>query len=121
MSAGLLQHMLLDRPDPNEPIPLSNRKETIYGAVIPFFLIAWFAIGMRMWVRIRIMREPGWDDFLVVVAGIFNTVATGFVLSCKYHTEDAQAVAYFRIQQLTMGLAIIFFTLEPRICSSTNV
>ncbi|KAF2677194.1 hypothetical protein K458DRAFT_481444 [Lentithecium fluviatile CBS 122367] len=72
--------MLLHAPDPNEPLPISNRKETIYGAIIPFLLVSWVAIGLRMWVRFRIMREPGWDDFFVVLAGCLNTAATTLVL-----------------------------------------
>jgi hypothetical protein len=90
--ADILRYMLLNAPDPNEPLPVSNRKETIYGAVLPFFIVAWVAIGLRMWVRFRIMREPGWDDFFVVMAGCLNTIAVGFLLDCRYRKQEVRAV-----------------------------
>jgi hypothetical protein len=70
-------------PDPNEILPISNRPETIYGAVVPFLIISWFAVGMRIWVRLRVMRDIGWDDFFVVLAGCSNTVASALVINCK--------------------------------------
>ncbi|KAL6706100.1 hypothetical protein ACN47E_006016 [Coniothyrium glycines] len=72
----LLAAMLRNPPDPNEPQPLSNRKETIYGATIAFLALSWMAVLFRLWVRFRILREPGWDDFFVLVSAIINTVAT---------------------------------------------
>ncbi|KAJ4294371.1 hypothetical protein N0V90_008061 [Kalmusia sp. IMI 367209] len=81
----LIQQMLLNAPDPNEQQPISNRKETIWGTTMPFLFLCWAAVALRMWVRIRVMREPGWDDALVMLAVVLNTVATVFVLiSIKY-------------------------------------
>ena len=47
-------------------------------------VVTWFAVLMRFWVRLRIMREPGWDDALVLLAAILNTVATALVITCKW-------------------------------------
>lgn len=66
----LIQQMLLNAPDPNERLPVSNREETIYGATVPFLVLSWVAVGLRMWVRLRRIREPGWDDFFVVLAAV---------------------------------------------------
>ncbi|KAF2794936.1 hypothetical protein K505DRAFT_241057 [Melanomma pulvis-pyrius CBS 109.77] len=76
----ILLQMLANPPDPNEALPLSNRRETILGTTIPFLIISWMAILFRLYVRFRIVREPGWDDFFVVLAGTCNTIATTFLI-----------------------------------------
>jgi len=35
---ALLTEMVRNAPDPNEPLPLSNRPETIYGTTITFLV-----------------------------------------------------------------------------------
>ncbi|KAF9693665.1 hypothetical protein EKO04_008337 [Ascochyta lentis] len=72
----LLAEMIQKAPDPHEPLPLSNRKETIYGLTIPFLVVTWIAVLFRLWVRCRVVREPGWDDFFVVLSAVSNTAAT---------------------------------------------
>ncbi|KAJ8112505.1 hypothetical protein OPT61_g5133 [Boeremia exigua] len=73
---ALLLEMVQKAPDRNEPLPLSNRPETIYGTTITFLVVTWIAVFFRLWVRLRVVREPGWDDLLVVLAAILNTAAT---------------------------------------------
>ncbi|CBX92052.1 predicted protein [Plenodomus lingam JN3] len=63
-------------PDPNDPQPLSNRKETIYGTTLTFLTVSWMAVFFRLWVRFKVVREPGLDDAFVVGAALCNTVAT---------------------------------------------
>jgi hypothetical protein len=46
-------NMLQNPPDPNEPLPLSNRRETIYGVTLPFLVsaienfLAWASTNKR--------------------------------------------------------------------------
>ena len=82
------------QPDPNEPLPISNRPETIYGAVVPFLIISWCAICMRIYVRSRIMRDLGWDDLFVVLAACSNTAASALVLYCEYNDYMAYTSTY---------------------------
>ncbi|KAH6639686.1 hypothetical protein C7974DRAFT_136906 [Boeremia exigua] len=82
---ALVMEMVEKAPDPYEPLPLSNRPETIFGTTIPFLIATWIAVFFRLWVRFRVVKEPGWDDLLVVIAAIFNTAATIIVcVSVKY-------------------------------------
>lgn len=64
--------MMKNPPDPNEPLPLSNRPATLYGATLPFHLLSWAAVLFRLHVRFRTVREPGWDDYLIMLCIIFN-------------------------------------------------
>ncbi|KAJ4987283.1 hypothetical protein SVAN01_07294 [Stagonosporopsis vannaccii] len=81
----ILLEMVQKAPDPNEPLPLSNRPETIYGTTIPFLVVTWIAVFFRLWVRIKVLREPGWDDTLVVIAALLNTAATVTVCISVQH------------------------------------
>jgi hypothetical protein len=49
----------------DDPEPLANRKETILGWVITFLIVSWVCVSFRLYVRLKIVRAPGWDDFFV--------------------------------------------------------
>ncbi|KAF2844654.1 hypothetical protein T440DRAFT_314210 [Plenodomus tracheiphilus IPT5] len=67
--------MMAHPPDPNEPMPLANRKSTMFGVTISFHVLSWIFVCIRLHTRLRIIREPGWDDAFVVVAALFNLVS----------------------------------------------
>ncbi|KAF2035620.1 hypothetical protein EK21DRAFT_54601 [Setomelanomma holmii] len=81
----MLLAMLANPPDPNEPLPVANRRETIYGLTISFLILSWFAVLFRLWVRVRIVRDPGWDDMFVLLAAVSNTAATACVCLSVEH------------------------------------
>ncbi|EMD68417.1 hypothetical protein COCSADRAFT_80211 [Bipolaris sorokiniana ND90Pr] len=82
---GILAHMLSNPPPADEPQPLSNKKGTIFGITLTFLAVAWFAVLFRLWVRIRIVKEFGWDDGFVLLAQCLNTAATIIVcISVRY-------------------------------------
>ncbi|KAI0105371.1 hypothetical protein F4776DRAFT_475831 [Hypoxylon sp. NC0597] len=51
----------------NEPEPISNRPETIWGVVISCMIVSWICVGLRLYVRFRVVRAPGWDDLCVIL------------------------------------------------------
>ncbi|PSN68649.1 hypothetical protein BS50DRAFT_619467 [Corynespora cassiicola Philippines] len=116
-SERMLIEMLANPPDPNEPLPVSNRKETLYGTTVPFLVVTWMAVGMRLWVRLRIIREPGWDDFFVVLAAVLNTIATALVLkSIDYGL--GQHFLYIGIEKV--GSYLLYFYVENAIYISNT-
>jgi hypothetical protein len=38
----------------------------IYILSITLIVGAWLAVGLRLWVRVRITKSPGWDDAAMV-------------------------------------------------------
>ncbi|PVI00608.1 hypothetical protein DM02DRAFT_562695 [Periconia macrospinosa] len=80
MTDLLIQSLLLNAPDPNEPLPLSNQPATIYGITLTFLVVSCFFVALRLWVRFRVIHDPGWDDFLVVLACMCNITATAVLL-----------------------------------------
>ncbi|KAF2441746.1 hypothetical protein P171DRAFT_456729 [Karstenula rhodostoma CBS 690.94] len=101
----LKTQMLLHPPDPNEKLPVANRPETIWGATMTFLILTWLAVILRFWVRLRVMREPGWDDALVLVAILLNTAVTVCVLvSLQYgfgqhflYNSASQRIGYIKM------------------------
>ncbi|KAF2645529.1 hypothetical protein P280DRAFT_503661 [Massarina eburnea CBS 473.64] len=61
--------------DPNEKIPISNQSRTAYAVTIPFHIICWGAVLFRLHTRFRVVREPGWDDYLIMVGVTLNLMA----------------------------------------------
>ncbi|KAI1445514.1 hypothetical protein F5Y02DRAFT_127274 [Annulohypoxylon stygium] len=51
----------------NEPEPISNRPATIWGVVISCLVVSWICVSLRLYVRLLIVRAPGWDDLCVLL------------------------------------------------------
>ncbi|KAF2127152.1 hypothetical protein P153DRAFT_398518 [Dothidotthia symphoricarpi CBS 119687] len=105
----LLTEMIAKAPDPDEPLPFSNRKATIYGSTIPFLIISWVAVLFRFWVRFRVVREPGWDDVFVLLAAMCNTAATICVCFSVEHGLG-QHMLYLGLENVERYL--MFFYIE---------
>jgi hypothetical protein len=39
-------------------------------------LVSWVAVLFRLWVRFRVVRNPGWDDLLVTISSVRGKQAT---------------------------------------------
>ncbi|KAF1928617.1 uncharacterized protein M421DRAFT_420501 [Didymella exigua CBS 183.55] len=109
---ALLAEAIQKAPDPHEPLPYLNRPATIYGWTISFLVVTWFAFSFRLWVRIRVVREPGWDDVLVAVAAILNTVAS-ISVCISIHYGLGQHMLYLGEKKL--GAYFISFYIEHSI------
>lgn len=42
--------------------------QTLLGVSIAFFILSLVAVGLRCFVRVKIVRAFGWDDTVMVVA-----------------------------------------------------
>ncbi|KAL0941911.1 uncharacterized protein CTRU02_204674 [Colletotrichum truncatum] len=64
----------------DEGLPFENRKGTIIGIIVPFLVLAWVSVGLRIYTRVRIVKAPGWDDIVIVIA-LFAGSASAIGLS----------------------------------------
>ncbi|KAF1849755.1 uncharacterized protein K460DRAFT_390421 [Cucurbitaria berberidis CBS 394.84] len=103
----LIMSVILNPPDENEPLPLSNRKATILGTTITFLIASWIAVLFRLWVRFRIVREPGLDDAFILLAAMTNTVASTCVCLSVYHGLG-QHMLYLGIPKME-GFLVLFY------------
>jgi len=70
----------------NEPIPFTNRPATLIGFTASFLVrvrrqnpvdirqsanrlqaLSWMFVSLRLYVRFRVVRLPGWDDLFVIL------------------------------------------------------
>ncbi|KAF2804669.1 uncharacterized protein BDZ99DRAFT_425517 [Mytilinidion resinicola] len=64
----------------SEYIPVFNRSETILSTTLVFLVIAWIAVFLRLFVRLRIPNSLGWDDLFVCFA--ISSCTAGSVIVC---------------------------------------
>ncbi|KAF3070988.1 putative integral membrane protein [Daldinia childiae] len=62
----------------HEPRPLLNHRATVYGLVIPFMVVSYICVILRIYTRIK-LRCLGWDDLFVVLFRISATVGSIFL------------------------------------------
>ncbi|KAI1765835.1 hypothetical protein GGR53DRAFT_245425 [Hypoxylon sp. FL1150] len=62
----------------HEPRPAFNNKSTVYGLVIPFMVISYICVSLRLYYRIK-QRCLGWDDLFVVLFRISATIGSIFI------------------------------------------
>ncbi|KAJ4330244.1 hypothetical protein N0V87_010166 [Didymella glomerata] len=48
---------------------------------ITLVIWAWLAVGLRLWVRFRITKSPGWDDAAMVATLLLFTTYCAFILT----------------------------------------
>ncbi|KAH6644708.1 hypothetical protein C7974DRAFT_26543 [Boeremia exigua] len=61
-----------------ELITLGN---IIFATSISLVISAWLAVGLRLWVRFRITKSPGWDDVAMVATLLLFTTYCAFILT----------------------------------------
>ncbi|KAF1923477.1 uncharacterized protein M421DRAFT_326036 [Didymella exigua CBS 183.55] len=79
----IIIEMMRNPPDPNEPLPLANHLEVAVGVSVPFLLLSLVALCTRLYTRVKVIRQPGWDDAFVTLAAVFNVVAQSTFLGSK--------------------------------------
>ncbi|OTA92211.1 hypothetical protein M434DRAFT_61763, partial [Hypoxylon sp. CO27-5] len=80
----------------NEPEPISNRPETIWGVVISCMIVSWICVGFRLYVRFRVVRAPGWDDLCVILYLTFYVGNAAYVSSTAL-IKEALLLQYLRV------------------------
>ncbi|KAF6835507.1 hypothetical protein CMUS01_05731 [Colletotrichum musicola] len=71
----------------DDGLPFQNRKSTVIAVIASLlvWVLAWFCVGLRIYVRVHVVRKPGWDDVVVVLALLTgSTSAIGLCLITNY-------------------------------------
>jgi uncharacterized protein YybS (DUF2232 family) len=98
----------------NEEVPFTNEPGCLIGFTTSFLALSWIFVCLRLFVRLKIVRMPGWDDLFVFLYLIFTSIASVAFLVCKkdslnlpYHIAMALAD---RKKQSNMAPGAIFFS-----------
>jgi uncharacterized membrane protein len=60
---------------------------TFYG-IITLITLSYVTVGLRLWVRYRITRSPGWDDAAMVATLMLFTCYCAFILAITFRSMD---------------------------------
>lgn len=60
--------------------PAQQRAQLTFALVITLLTLGWSTVMLRLWVRLRITRNPGWDDATMVLTLV------GYMLLPQYNT-----------------------------------
>lgn len=67
--------------------------KVVFALSITLVVWAWLAVGLRLWVRLRITKSQGWDDVAMIAT----------LVSCKLQLVEhklTEAVAIYYILRL---------------------
>ncbi|KAI1258945.1 hypothetical protein F5Y18DRAFT_320753 [Xylariaceae sp. FL1019] len=68
-----------------DPLPNSNRPDTVYASVITLISLAWICVLFRLYVRFWVVKAPGLDDVCVIAYLLSTTlVSISVVVSVQY-------------------------------------
>ncbi|KAI2625475.1 hypothetical protein GGS21DRAFT_303671 [Xylaria nigripes] len=71
---------VIDGVDISHEIPsVFNSRTTVEGILIPFTVLSWICVTLRIWTRFR-LQCLGWDDLFVVIFRVSGMVGTVFTL-----------------------------------------
>ncbi|KAI0850189.1 hypothetical protein F5Y00DRAFT_268641 [Daldinia vernicosa] len=76
--AAELVRLMTAYDNSREPRPLFNHRATVYGLVIPFMVVSYICVVLRIYTRVK-LRCLGWDDLFVVLCRISATVGSIFL------------------------------------------
>ncbi|KAB5575254.1 hypothetical protein GE09DRAFT_1215047 [Coniochaeta sp. 2T2.1] len=103
-SAGPLGMPIPPGVSEDDPRPVANRPETIYGVCITLVILAWIGASCRLGTRLLITKSPGADDsFIVVTLVLFSVLCVAVLIAPSYglgqHTAFLDA---FQLSKLIM-------------------
>jgi hypothetical protein len=62
-------------------------------------ILSWIAVSFRLHTRLRVVREPWWDDLFVFLASLVNLVSVIAFLGGKYPSIPAYSQTALTIPQ----------------------
>ncbi|KAI8960345.1 hypothetical protein F5Y11DRAFT_330303 [Daldinia sp. FL1419] len=102
MSAPLLPLPGADQPD-------ENRGPQIAGAVVSTTIAALIVVCARMFVRLRMIRSMGTDDYVMIVGMLLSLVGMGIVIA-QVHYGAGRHAAYLDPEVNRLGLKLNFIS-----------
>ncbi|KAF1927218.1 uncharacterized protein M421DRAFT_65929 [Didymella exigua CBS 183.55] len=64
--------------------------KAVFVLSITLVILAWLAVGLRLWVRFRITKSPGWDDAAMVATLLLFTTYCAFILTIIMRSGDGR-------------------------------
>ena len=59
---------ILNMVQPDQLSELFQLGRAVYSLILTLLVLSWIVVALRLWVRIRITKAPGWDDATMLFA-----------------------------------------------------
>ncbi|CZR63592.1 related to integral membrane protein [Phialocephala subalpina] len=86
-----------------------NRGPAILGATITVTILAFASVCARMYVRVRMIRSTGPDDYVILFAMLLSLIGIGFVIP-EVQNGAGRHVALVEPAKAKLGLELNFIT-----------
>jgi len=74
---------------------MSPRGDEFINATTPFLALATITVAFRLYTRIYITKNPGWEDFLVLIAWVRCFLARLFMSNFLTSVTDIRSWTVF--------------------------
>ncbi|KAH8675387.1 hypothetical protein BX600DRAFT_452545 [Xylariales sp. PMI_506] len=101
-----------------EPEPWVNRQSVMLGFIITFLCSSWLCVLGRLYTRLKIIREPGWDDFCVVAYSLFTTGGSISVCLATIYYGLGQHFILLTVEQM-VGYLKVFYIMNACYTTAT--
>ncbi|KAF2124794.1 hypothetical protein P153DRAFT_127296 [Dothidotthia symphoricarpi CBS 119687] len=85
----------------------------VFVLIIVLVLLSWIAVALRLWVRFKITKSPGWDDAAMVVTLVLFNVYCAIIFVITFRSADGELFHKkdLRVSLMYVQLAEIFYIL----------
>ncbi|KAH3967757.1 hypothetical protein HBH52_185170 [Parastagonospora nodorum] len=85
----------------------------IWVLVLTLLTLSYITVGLRLWVRFRITRSPGWDDAAMVATLMLFTCYCAFIIivTLRAHERKLFDFEYIRVSLVYVQLSEVFYIL----------
>lgn len=69
----------------------------------PIQVLAWAAVGLRLYTRFRVVRAPGWDDLFIVLALVRTFAIVTHTFSGNYVLTRQQLQVFGSLSGISLA------------------
>ncbi|KAH8732978.1 hypothetical protein GQ44DRAFT_781737 [Phaeosphaeriaceae sp. PMI808] len=106
-------HTLIERQGPPPTIPFrpnENQGPAILGATLAFTIFALLTVIARLYVRIRMIRNVGWDDYVMVSTMVLCIAGQCIIIPEVYYGAGKHLEYIFPPTHISVALKLNFIT-----------
>ncbi|KAH7407070.1 hypothetical protein DE146DRAFT_418454 [Phaeosphaeria sp. MPI-PUGE-AT-0046c] len=85
---------------------IARSEERQQRITIAFLVLAWFFISLRIWTRTYVISNFGWDDSMMILAGMIFTVYCAALLFIEANGGGTHVTSVPQLQLLTKWVVI---------------
>jgi len=85
----------------------------IFFLIIVLLILSYIAVGLRLWVRYRITKSPGWDDAAMVATLVLFSAYCAFILAIACRTRNTAKHKTYNEEDVRLSLIVRILSQHP--------